>query len=48
MEELGLRSALDTVICAPVGGWRNQPKHIEQFTGEINCVYLHLVGHLLT
>ena len=29
-------------------GWRNHPKHVEQFTDKINCVNLHLVGHLLT
>jgi len=40
--------AVDTVICAPDDGWRNHPKHVEQFTDKINCVQLHLVGHLLT
>ena len=27
--------------------WRNHPKYAEQFTDKINCVQLHLVGHLL-
>ena len=27
-----------TVICAPDDGWRNHPKHVEQFTDKINCV----------
>ena len=39
--------AVDTVICSPDDGWRNHPKHVEQFTDKINCVYLHPVGHLL-
>jgi len=39
--------AVDTVICAPDDGWRDHPKHVEQFTDKINCVHLHLVGHLL-
>ena len=30
--------AVDTVICAPDDGWRNHPKHVEQFTDKINCV----------
>ena len=29
-------------------GWRDHPKHVEQFTEKINCVLLLLVGHLLT
>ena len=33
--------AVDTVVCSPNGGWY-QPKHVEQFPGEINCVTLHL------
>ena len=39
---------VDTVICAPDDGWRNHPKHVEQFADKINCVYLHLAGYLLT
>jgi hypothetical protein len=39
---------VDTVICAPDGRWRNHLKHVGQFTDKINCVLLHLVGHLLT
>jgi len=38
----------NTVICAPVVGWRNHPKHVEQFTDKIDCVQLQFVGHLLT
>ena len=34
-------------VCAPVGGWRYHPKHVEQFPGKINFVTLHLVGHIL-
>jgi hypothetical protein len=30
--------AVDTVICTRDGGWRNHPKHVEQFTDKINCV----------
>jgi len=30
--------AVDTVICAPDDGWRNHPKHVEQFTDKINCL----------
>jgi len=30
--------AVDTVICANDDGWRNHPKHVEQFTDKINCV----------
>jgi len=41
-------SWLDTAICAPDDGCRNHPKHVEQFTDKINCVWLRLVGHLLT
>ena len=40
--------AADTVICATDDGWRNHPKYVEQFTRKINCLYLHLVGQLLT
>ena len=39
--------AVDAVVCAPDDGWRNQPKHVEQFPGKINCVTLHLVGYIL-
>ena len=43
VEELRLQSQLlydtvDTAICAPDDGWRNSPKHVEQFTDKINCV----------
>jgi len=30
--------AVDTVICAADDGWRNHPKHVEQFRDKINCV----------
>jgi len=30
--------AVNTVIYVPDDGWRNHPKHIEQFTDKINCV----------
>ena len=30
--------AVDTVICASDDGWRNHPKHVEQFTDKINCI----------
>ena len=30
-------NAVDKVICAPDGAWRNHPKHVEQFTDKINC-----------
>ena len=31
--------AVDTVICAPDDGWRNKPKHVEQFTDKIKlCI----------
>jgi len=36
--ERAMPDAVDTVICAPDDGWRNHPKHVEQFTDEINCV----------
>jgi len=39
--------AVDTVVCAPDDGWWYNPKHVEQFPDKINCVTLHLVGHLL-
>jgi len=39
--------AVDTAVCAPDDGWRYHPKHVEQFPVKINCVTLHLVGHIL-
>jgi hypothetical protein len=39
--------AIDTVVCAPDDGCRYHPKHVEQFRDKINCVTLHLVGHIL-
>ena len=39
--------AVDTVVCAPVDGWKYHPKHVEQFPVKINCVTLHLVGYIL-
>jgi hypothetical protein len=39
--------AVDTVVCAPDYGWWFNPKHAEQFPDKINCVKLHLVGHIL-
>jgi hypothetical protein len=39
--------AVDTVICAPDDGWWYHPKHVEQFSDKVNCVALHLVGHIL-
>ena len=38
--------AVDTVVCAPDDGWWYHPKHVEQFSDKINCVTLHLVGHM--
>ena len=38
--------AVDTVVCAPDDGWRNHPKHVEQFPDKINRVTLHLVGYI--
>jgi len=32
------KHAVDTVICAPDDGWRDHPKHVEQFRDKINCV----------
>ena len=29
---------VDTVICAPDNGCRDQRKHVQQFIGKINCV----------
>jgi len=37
--------AVDTVVYAPVDGWRYHPKHVEQFPDKINAVMLHLVGY---
>ena len=31
-------AAVDTAICAPDDGWRDRPKHVEQFTDTINSV----------
>ena len=39
--------AVGTVVCAPDDGWWYHPKHVEQFPDKINCVTLHLVGHIL-
>ena len=39
--------AVDTVVCAPDDGWWYHPNHVEQFQDKINCVTLHLVGHIL-
>jgi hypothetical protein len=35
----------DTVVCAPDDGRWYHPKHVQQFSGKINCVTLHLVGY---
>jgi hypothetical protein len=35
------------VVCAPEDGWWYHLKHVEQFPDKINCVMLHLVGHIL-
>jgi len=43
----GVRTAVDTVVRAPDDGWRNYPKHVEQFPDKINCVTSHLVGYML-
>ena len=32
---------------APDDVWWYHPKHVEQFPDKINCVTLHLVGHIL-
>jgi hypothetical protein len=34
-------------VYAPDDGCWYQPKHVEQFPDKINCVTLHLVGHIL-
>jgi hypothetical protein len=39
--------AVDTVVCAPDDGWWYHLKHVEQFPDKINCVMLHLIGHIL-
>jgi hypothetical protein len=44
---LTIPDAVDTVVCAPDDGWKYHPKHAEQFPDKINCVTLHLVGHIL-
>jgi len=50
--ELGwpVPDAVITVICAPDYGWSYHPKHAERavYRNIINCIYLHLVGQLLT
>jgi hypothetical protein len=35
---LPVPDAVFTVICAADDGWRDHPKHVEQFTDKINCV----------
>jgi len=30
--------AVDTVICVTDVGWRDNPKHVQQFRDKINCV----------
>jgi hypothetical protein len=32
---------------APADGWKYLPKHVEQFPDKINCITLHLAGHIL-
>jgi hypothetical protein len=32
---------------APDDEWWYHPKYVEQFSDKINCVKLHLVGHIL-
>ena len=39
--------AVDTVFYAPDDGWWYHPKHVEKFPDKMNCVTLHLVGHIL-
>jgi hypothetical protein len=39
--------AVDIVVCTPDDRWWYHPKHVEQFTDKINCLKLHLVGHIL-
>jgi hypothetical protein len=34
-------------VCAPDDGCWYHPKHVKQFPDKINCVTLHLVGHIL-
>ena len=41
------KTNIDTVVCAPEDGWWYHPKHVQQFPDKINCVTLHLVGHIL-
>ena len=40
-------NAVDTVVCAHDDGWWYHPKHVEQFPDKVNCVMLHIVGHIL-
>ena len=35
--------AVDTVICVPDDGWRDRPKHVQQFARKINCVYFEVL-----
>ena len=42
-----IQNAVDTIVCAPDDGCWYHPKHVEQFPDKINCVTLHLVGHML-
>jgi len=39
--------AVNTVVFAPDDVWWYHPKYVEQFPDKINCVTLHLVGHIL-
>jgi hypothetical protein len=41
-----LSEAVDTVVCAPVDGWRYHPKQVEQFA-DIKTVKLHFLGRIL-
>ena len=46
VEELELRSNSSTRAAADDWWWYH-PKHAEQFPDKINCVTLHLFGHIL-
>jgi hypothetical protein len=45
--------AVDTVVCAPDGGWKYHPKHVEQFPGVnklcnvVSCWIYEYIGILL-
>jgi hypothetical protein len=39
--------AVDTVVCAPVDGWRYHPKPVDKFPDKMTCITLHLVGYIL-